>query len=97
MFRAQIRWFESGPTVKLEGQLIADWVEQARCLITETVVPHHLVVDLSQVTAVDSTGEQFLSWLAGLGAVFEPGNGYAVSVCCSLRLPLFQARGKPCR
>ena len=30
MFRAEIQWLASGPTLKLEGKLVADWAEQAR-------------------------------------------------------------------
>jgi hypothetical protein len=36
MFRAEIRWLASGPTLRLEGKLVADWAEQARCLVTRT-------------------------------------------------------------
>src|ERR1039457_7736510 len=31
MFRAEIQWLASGPTLKLKGRLVADWAEQARC------------------------------------------------------------------
>ena len=39
MFRAEIQWLASGPTLKLEGKLVADWAEQARCLVTKDVLP----------------------------------------------------------
>jgi hypothetical protein len=39
MFRAEILWLANGPTRKLEGKLVADWAEQARCLVTKDVLP----------------------------------------------------------
>jgi hypothetical protein len=90
MFRAEIRWLASGPTLKLEGKLVADWAEQARCLVTKDVLPQGLMVDLTEVSYVDSVGEQLLKWLASVGAVFIGGSVYAFAVCDRLRLPLMQ-------
>ena len=78
------------PTLKLEGKLVADWAEQARCLVTKDVLPKGLLVDLTEVSYVDSAGEQLLNWLAGVGAVFIAGSVYAFAVCDRLRLPLMQ-------
>ena len=36
---------------------------------------------------IDSVGEQFLKWLAGVGAVFVAGSVYAFAVCDRLRFP----------
>ncbi|MGC2477790.1 MAG: hypothetical protein WA485_25855 [Candidatus Sulfotelmatobacter sp.] len=88
MFRAEIQWLASGPTLKLEGKLVADWAEQARCLITKDVLPKDLIVDLTEVSYVDSVGEQLLKWLASVGAVFIGGSVYTFAVCDRLRLPL---------
>ena len=90
MFRAEIQWLASGPTLKLEGKLVADWAEQARCLATKDVLPKDLIVDLTEVSYVDSVGEQLLKWLASVGAVFIGGSVYAFAVCDRLRLPLSQ-------
>jgi len=90
MFRAEILWLASGPTLKLEGKLVADWAEQARCLVTKDVLPKGLLVDLTEVSYVDSAGEQVLTWLASVGAVFIAGSVYAFAVCDRLRLPLMQ-------
>ena len=56
MFRAEIQWLASGPTLKLEGKLVADWAEQARCLVAKDVLPKGLLVDLTDVSYVDSAG-----------------------------------------
>lgn len=90
MFRAEMQWLASGPTLKLEGQLVADWGEQARCPVTKDVLPKGLTVDLTEVSYVDSAGEQLLKWLASVGAVFIAGSVYAFAVCDRLRLPPMQ-------
>lgn len=87
MFRAEIQWLTSGPTLKLEGKLVADWAEQARCLVTKDVLPNGLIVDLTEVSYVDSVGERLLKWLVSVGAVFIAGSVYAFAVCDRLRLP----------
>ena len=86
MFRAEIQWLASGPTLRLEGKLAADWAEQARCLVTKNVLPNGLVVDLTEVSYIDSVGEELLKWLASVGAVFVAGSVYAFAVCDRLRL-----------
>ena len=90
MFRAEIQWLPSGPTLKLEGKLVADWAEQARCLVTKDVLPKGLIVDLTEVSYIDSVGEQLLKWLASVGAVFVAGSVYAIAVCDRLRLSPMQ-------
>jgi len=86
MFRAEIRWLENGPTLKMEGKLVGSWAEQARDLVTKDVVPKGLVIDLTEVSYVDSVGEQLLKWLASVGAVFAARSVYAIAVCERLRL-----------
>jgi hypothetical protein len=90
MFRAKIQWLASGPTLKLEGKLVADWAEQAMCLVTKDLLPKGLIVDLTQVSYVDSVGEQLLKWLASVGALFVAGNVYAIAVCDRLGLSPMQ-------
>ena len=86
MFRAEIQWLANGPTLKLEGRLVAEWAEQARRLVTKDVLPKALIVDLTDVSYVDSAGEQLLKWLASAGAVFVAGSIYSFDVCDRLRL-----------
>jgi hypothetical protein len=94
MFRAEIQWLASGPTLKLEGKLVAGWAEQARYLVTKDVLPKGLIVDLTEVSYVDSVGEQLLKWLASVGAVFIARSSYAFVVCDRLRLPPMQRIAK---
>jgi len=51
MFRAEIQWVA---TLKLEGKLVADRAEEARCLVTKDVLPKLLIVDLTEVSYVES-------------------------------------------
>ena len=75
-----------GPTLKLQGELVRDWAEQARCLVTNDVVPRGLVVDLTEVSDIDCLGERLLQCLANFGAHFEADNAYVESVCERLHL-----------
>lgn len=91
MFRAEILWFANGPTLKMDGKLVGEWAEQARDLVTADVVPKSLIVDLTDVTYVDSAGERLLSWLGSVGAVFEVSGVYAIGVCERLGLSAIQS------
>lgn len=86
MFRANIRWLENGPILKVQGKLVAHWAEQARSLVTRNVVPKGLIVDVTDVSYVDSAGEQLLKCLANVGAVFVARNAYARAMCERLHL-----------
>ena len=90
MFRAEVRWFANRPTLKMEGKLVADWAEQARRLVTKDVLPKGLIIDLTEVSYIDSVGEQLLKWLASVGALFVAGNVYAIAVCDRLGLSPMQ-------
>ena len=92
MFRAEILWLANGPTLKMEGTLVADWAETAKSLITANVVPRGLIVDLTGVTYVDSSGERLLSWLGSVGAVFTASGVYLTAVCERLGLSCTQRK-----
>jgi len=97
MFRAEIRQLTIGPTLKMEGRLIGDWAEQAKSLVTKDLVPKRLTVDLTDVTYVDSVGEQVLKWFQSVGAAFMAKGVYAAGVCERLHLPLFDKVPRPSR
>ncbi|HVN21307.1 MAG TPA: hypothetical protein VMU05_21145 [Dongiaceae bacterium] len=88
MFRAQIRWISNRPVLKMEGRIVGSWAEQAEVLVTEEGFMRGLMVDLTEVSYVDSRGEQLLRWLAILGSEFVAGNVYAAGVCDRLCLPI---------
>ncbi len=86
MFRAEILWLANGPTLKMEGRLVGEWAGQARYLVTTDLVPKRLIVDLTEVSYVDSDGERLLSWLGGVGTVFVASGVYAAAICERLGL-----------
>ena len=90
MFRAEIQWLAGGPTLKMEGRLVRDWAAQARFLVTQDVIPERLTVDLTDVSYIDSAGEDLLKWLGSIGAEFAAHNIYAAYVCERLHLPLLE-------
>ena len=81
MFRAQLHQLVSGPTLKMEGNLVGKWAQEAKSLVTNSPVPKGLIVDLTDVSYIDSEGEQVLAWLASVGATFMARTVYAASVC----------------
>ena len=97
MFRAEIRWLARGPTLKLEGKLVADWAEEARRLVTNDVLPKGLIVDLTGLSYIDAVGERLLSWLGSVGAVFLASGVYAPAVCEKLGLSLVRRPSERCK
>jgi len=95
MFRAEILWLADGTTLKMKGRLVGNWAERAMRLLTKDVVPKGLIVELTEVSYVDSAGERLLCWLSSVGAVFASSGVYATAVCERLGLPL--VRGMPAR
>ena len=93
MFRAEIRELDNGPTLKMEGRLVGDWAEQAKSLVTRDSVPQRLMIDLSEVTYVDSVGDRVLKWFESIGAKFIAKGIYAASICERLQLPTFETAG----
>ena len=86
MFKAEMRWLQIGPTLKMKGRLVGRWAEQARCVVSADVVPKGLIVDLNEVMCIDAAGERFLAWLASVGAVFAASTDHAIAICERLGL-----------
>jgi len=72
--------------IMLEGRFTGDDAEHARMLITRCPVGIKLIVDLTEVVFIDDTGEEVLSFLGRLGAVFVAPNSYSLDVCERLNL-----------
>lgn len=56
--------------MRLEGRFSGDYAERARTMVTRCSIEMGLIVDLTQVTFVDSVGETVLSLFGRLGAEF---------------------------
>lgn len=89
MLRAELDHKSDHLELKLEGRLVGAWAVQVKSLVAERFIPSSLLVDLSEVSYVDSVGEQLLIWLCVLPAQFVAENNcYAREVCKQLHLTL---------
>lgn len=88
MLRAEFDRRSNGLALKLECRLVAAWAVQVKSLLSRHFVSNGLLVDMSEVTYVDSVGEQLLLWLRDLHAKFVAKTCYARDICERLHLPL---------
>ncbi len=91
MFRVEMHHGANAFVMKIEGQLSGDYAEHTRTLMARYSTEKRLVVDLTDVTFVDSVGEEVLSFFGRLGAEFIADNVYSRDVCERLELPLARA------
>jgi len=78
--------------VRLQGRLVGPYAEDARMTLARYQVPPTVVVDLAEVTFIDSLGEEVLLWLGRLGAEFVADNVYTRCVCERLQLHISERR-----
>lgn len=78
--------------VRLQGRLVGPYAEHTRIALERHRADSAIVVDLSDVTFVDSFGEQVLLWLGRLGASFVAGSVYTRSLCEDLQLRVSEKR-----
>jgi hypothetical protein len=91
MFRVEMHHGASALVMKIEGQLSGNYAEDTRTLMTRRNTELPLVVDLTDVTFVDSVGEGVLSFFGRLGAEFIADDAYSRDLCERLNLPLTRA------
>jgi hypothetical protein len=95
MLRAEFHQLANAMTLGLEGRFVGEWAEQVKSLVTKRSLPPKLIIDLTEVTYVDSVGEQVLIWFSSIGATFIAEICYARDVCERLHLPLKGDPGNP--
>ena len=78
--------------VRLFGRVVGPYADDARIAIARFQLPPSIVVDLSEVSFIDSLGEQVLLWLARLGATFVADDVYTRWVCERLQLRIVEKR-----
>ena len=91
MLRIEIQGSPDTLILKLEGKLMSHDAEHARTLVKHCQQGMRLLVDLTEVTFIDSDGEAVLSFFGRFGAEFVAQTSYALDVCERLQLRL--ARG----
>jgi hypothetical protein len=62
--------------------------EEVRHQVLHCGDPHRLAVDLSEVTFIENSGEEVLSWLGNIGARFISDGFYCLDICERLHLPI---------
>lgn len=88
MLRMEFHELPDSITMRMEGRFVGEFADHARMLIARSKVPSSLVVDLSEVSFVDATGEEVLVWFKEVGVNFLADSAYSRDVCNRLRLPL---------
>lgn len=92
MLRAEMHDFENVLNLKLEGRFTGDDAENTRTLIARRCDGMKLVVDLTEVTFIDSVGEAVLAFLGRFGAEFIAQTSYTLDICERLNLCLSPSR-----
>jgi hypothetical protein len=88
MLRIEMQDSGKALTIRLEGRFTADGAEHTRMLVARSKTKRRLVVDLTEVTFIDSVGEAALSFFSRLGAKFVAEDAYTFGVCERLHLTL---------
>ena len=91
MLRVEIQDCPNALTLKLEGRFTGDDAENTRVLITRFRDGMRFVLDLTDVTFIDSVGEEVLSFFGRFGAEFLAPTSYTLDVCERLHLRLANA------
>ena len=81
MLRFERRNSDETWRIILEGRLTGEDAEQLQTQITRCPESVKLIVDLTEVVFNDNAGEQVLSFLGRLGAIFVAPNSYTLAVC----------------
>jgi len=88
MLRVHIHDSANISTLKLEGRFTGNDAENTRPLLTCYREGIRFVVDLTDVTFIDSVGEEVLSFFGQFGAQFAASTSYALDICERLHLRL---------
>jgi len=86
MLRVEMHSSVNSLSLKLECRFTGDDAESTRTLITRCRDGMRLVVDLTDVTFIDSLGEEVLSFFGRSGAEFAASTSYTLDVCDRLNL-----------
>ena len=93
MLRVEFNHIGDGAlAVRLFGRLVGPYAEDARIAVARLQLPPSIVVDLSEVSFIDSLGEQVLLWLGRLGATFVANDVYTRCICERLQLRIAEKR-----
>lgn len=87
MLRVEMQDLGDGIVMKLEGRFVGDYARETQAVLSRNG-HKRLVVDVTDLTFVDATGEAMLSLFARVGGRFVADNAYGRFLCERLGLPL---------
>ena len=88
MLRVEIKDSAETFCLKVDGRFTGEDAERTRTLITRCRNGARLMVDLTEITFIDSVGEEVLSFFGRFGAEFVATSSYTLDICERLHLPL---------
>ena len=88
MLRVEVDDSANTLSLKLQGRLVGEEAQNTRTLMARYRYGMKLLVDLTDVTFVDSVGEGVLSFLGQFGAEFAAQTSYTLDLCERLNLRL---------
>lgn len=87
MQRAELQDFTNATMLRLEGRLVGSWADSVLAMARTCPFTKRLLVDLTDVSYVDASGEEVLKSLAAIGAEFAAESCYSRDLCERLVLP----------
>lgn len=90
MLRIEFHEHQETVTLKAEGRFVGRYAEDIKQMVLRCTHARRLEVNLSEVTFVDSAGEDVLLWLAHVGGRFVTETSYSRDVCERLQLPIIR-------
>lgn len=90
MLRVEVDDSANTLSLKLQGRLVGEEAKNTHALMTRYREGMKLLVDVTEVTFIDSVGEQVLSFFGRLGAHFIAETSYSLYICERLHLRLAQ-------
>src|SRR5215475_5615211 len=88
MLRVEIHDSANTVRLKFEGRFTGDDAQNTSTLATRCFDGMGLIVDITDVTFIDSAGEEVLSFFGRFGAEFIAETSYTLDVCERLHLCL---------
>jgi len=88
MLRVEMHDSANSLSLKLEGRFTGDDAGNTRTLLARCREGMRLVVDITDVTFIDSVGEEVLSFFGRFGAEFIAQTSYTLDACERLHLRL---------
>jgi len=85
--RAELQDFTNATMLRLEGRLVGSWADSVLAMARTCPFTKRLLVDLTDVSYVDASGEEVLKSLAAIGAEFAAESCYSRDLCERLVLP----------